>query len=223
MVDNDHTKSADDQDRPDPERESDDSPADSPEIYDVLSAEEPRIGDVEIPADESAEVADRWFFAPGGRARQGPVSFSALKQKAAGHELAREDLVWREDMPKWKRAGDVAGLFDDQPPGLGPQPPRLPTTTAPDLSRLLQTLPAWPCSSDSLRLCGYVAAGLAGLTLMISLILRYWGHTWFTGAVLFMLVFVVCQGMAAILDAVNRLEVKAPESREPKGDSPAGE
>lgn len=222
MVDNERTKPLDDQERPDPERESDDSPADSPEIYDVLSAEEPRIGDVEVSADESAEVADRWFFAPGGRARQGPVSFSALKQKAAGHELAREDLVWREDMPKWKRAAEVAGLFGDQPPGLGPPPPRLPPTTTADLSRIVQALPAWPGSPESLRLCGYVAAGLAALTLMISLILRYWGYTWFTGAVLFMLVFVLCQGMAAILDAVNRLEVKAPESGEPKGDSPAG-
>lgn len=222
MVDNDHTKPADDRDRPDPEQESDDSSADSLEIYDVLSGEEPRIGEVEVSADGSAEVADRWFFAPGGRARQGPVSFSELKQKAANHELARQDLVWREGMPKWKRADDVAGLFDDQPPGLGPQPPRLPQQTAPDLSRLLQALPAWPRSSDSLRLCGYLAAGLAGLTLAISLILRYWGHTWFTGAVLFMLVFIVCQGMAAILDAVNRLEVEAPESGEPKGDSPDG-
>ena len=222
MVDNDRTKPADDRERPDLEQESDDRSADSLEIYDVLSAEEPRIGDVEVSPDESAEVADRWFFAPGGRARQGPVSFSALKQKAASRELARQDLVWREGMPKWKRADDVAGLFDDQPPGLGPQPPRLPPKAAPDLSRIVQALPAWPCSSDSLRLCGYVAAGLAGLTLVISLILRYWGYTWFTGAVLFMLVFIVCQGMAAILDALNRLEVKAPESREPKGDFPPG-
>jgi len=223
MVDNDRTNPADDQERPDPEQESDDRSADSLEIYDVLSVEEPRIGDVEVSPDESAEVADRWFFAPGGRARQGPVSFSALKQKAASRELARQDLIWREGMPKWKRAGDVAGLFDDQLPSLGPRPPRLPQATAPDLSRLLQTLPAWPGSSISLRLCGYVAAGLAGLTLVISFILRYWGYsTWFTGAVLFMLVFIVCQGMAAILDAVNRVEVKAPESGEPKGGSPAG-
>ena len=93
MVDNDRTKPADDRERPDLEQESDDRSADSLEIYDVLSAEEPRIGDVEVSPDESAEVADRWFFAPGGRARQGPVSFSALKQKAASRELARQDLV----------------------------------------------------------------------------------------------------------------------------------
>jgi hypothetical protein len=222
MVDQGETKPTDDQKRSDTNEESDDRTADAFEIYEMSSEEEPEIGEVGILAQGSADTAGRWYFAPRGRAQQGPVSFSALKQQAVGRELARDDLVWREGMPEWKQAGDVAGLFGDQPPRPGPQPPGLPPRTGLALAAIFQTFRAWPDSSGSLRICAYVAAGVAGLGLVISLILWYWRYTWFTGVVLFMLVFIVCQGMAAILDAVNRLEAEDSDSGRPKDASPDG-
>lgn len=224
MVDSDDVKPTDDRERSEAEQESDDGLADGFEVYDMLPAEGPEMGEIGVFPGGSAEAADRWFFAAGGRAQQGPVSFSALKQKAASGELARDDLVWREGMPKWKRAGDVAGLFGDQPTRPGPQPPRLPQKAGTDVSGilgLLQTVRAWPSSSGSLRLCGYVAAGLAGLTLVISLLLSYWHYTWFPGVVLFLLVFIVCQAAAAVLDAVHRLEAEVSARSKPRDESPA--
>ena len=237
MVDSDDAKPTDDKEHSEAGRKSDDGLADGFEVYEMLPAEEPEMemGAIGVFPGGSAEAADRWFFAAGGRGRQGPVSFSALKQKAARGELAREDLVWREGMPKWKRAGDAAGLFGDQPARLGPQPPRLPEKAGTDGSGilgllqtvvagilgLLQTVRAWPSSSGSLRLCGYVAAGLAGLTLVISLLLSYWHYTWFPGVVLFLLVFIVCQAAAAVLDAVHRLEAEVSARSKPRDESPA--
>ena len=226
MVESDDVKPTEDRERSEAEQKPDDGLAGGFEVYDMLPAEEPEMetGEIGVFPGGSAEAADRWFFAAGGRGQQGPISFSALKQKAAGGELAREDLVWREGMPKWKRAGDMAGLFGDQPARPGPQPPRLPEKAGTNVSGilgLLQTVRAWPSSSGSLRLCGYVAAGLAGLTLVISLLLSYWHYTWFPGVVLFLLVFIVCQAAAAVLDAVHRLEAEVSARSKPRDESPA--
>ena len=223
MVDSDDVKPTDDREPSEAEQGSDDGLADGFEVYDMLPAEGPEMGENGVFPGGSAEAADRWFFAAGGRAQQGPVSFSALKQKAASGKLTREDLVWREGMPKWKRAGDVAGLFGDQPARSGPQPPRLPQKAGTDVSGilgLLQTVRTWPSSAHSLRLCGHAAAGLAGLTLAISILLWYWHYTWFPGVVLFLLAFIVCQAAAAVLDAVRRLEAEVAGRGKPKDEFP---
>ncbi len=223
MVDSDDVKPAEDDGSSG--LEPDESSGEDLEVYDV-SEEESGGEEAGTPAGEAAQAGERWFFAAGGGAQQGPVVFAVLQEKAAAGELAREDLVWREGMPKWKRAGNVAGLFAEATAEPGPRPPRLPEktasrpaeTTATRLPDVLEMLRRWPGSSGSLRLCGYGAAGLAVITLVVSVLLWYWGRTWFTGAVLFLLAFLVCQGMAAILDAVNRLAREIFTSGGPKDD-----
>jgi len=52
-----------------------------------------------------------WFYMKGADKR-GPVSTSKLRELAKNGQLLPTDLVWREGMKDWKRAGKIAGLFD---------------------------------------------------------------------------------------------------------------
>jgi len=52
-----------------------------------------------------------WFYMKGAD-KHGPVSTSELRALAQNGQLLPTDLVWREGMKDWKRAGKIAGLFD---------------------------------------------------------------------------------------------------------------
>lgn len=55
---------------------------------------------------------DSWFYTREGE-RIGPVSFSALRVKAADGALnPRLDLVWTQGMESWRPAGEIEGLFE---------------------------------------------------------------------------------------------------------------
>jgi hypothetical protein len=55
---------------------------------------------------------DAWFHTREGE-RIGPVSFAALRAKAAEGALnPRLDLVWTQGMEAWKPAGEIEGLFE---------------------------------------------------------------------------------------------------------------
>ncbi|HET6876022.1 MAG TPA: SPFH domain-containing protein [Jatrophihabitans sp.] len=59
----------------------------------------------------------------------GPVQRADLPARVASGELTRETLVWKQGMPAWAPAGDVAelaSLFAATPPPLPPQPPSVP-------------------------------------------------------------------------------------------------
>src|SRR5581483_6489841 len=52
-----------------------------------------------------------WYYAQQGQ-QKGPVSFDQLGQLARGGQLSPSDLIWREGMPNWQPASQMAGLFD---------------------------------------------------------------------------------------------------------------
>lgn len=54
-------------------------------------------------------------------AQAGPFDMNALQQQAASGQLTRASLVWRNGMPQWSKAGDVAELaplFTNVPPPI---------------------------------------------------------------------------------------------------------
>lgn len=59
-------------------------------------------------------MATEWYFEKNGN-RQGPLSGSKLKQLAVSGQLAPDDLIWKDGMSDWKRAGNVKGLFENRP------------------------------------------------------------------------------------------------------------
>jgi hypothetical protein len=71
--------------------------------------------------------AKQWHFARNG-AQGGPASESELRRMLQAGELRRTDLVWRDGMPEWQPAGQVAEFASVAPAAV---PPPLPPTTAP--------------------------------------------------------------------------------------------
>lgn len=51
-----------------------------------------------------------WYFARAGT-QVGPVTLNQLRAEIASGRLGRRDLVWREGMPQWVEAGQVAELL----------------------------------------------------------------------------------------------------------------
>jgi hypothetical protein len=80
----------------------------------------------------SRTMTAEWYYAR-GKEHVGPVTDQQLKELVRSGEVSRTDMVWRQGMAKWQRAGEVEGLFDDEP---RPAPPSLPEaeTEAPALA-----------------------------------------------------------------------------------------
>lgn len=93
-----------------------------------------------------------WFYSPGGRAAQGPVSAARLKELASAGRLQPTDLVWREGTPEWVPARRVRGLFSTREERTPPEhPPLVPVPT--ERSYWVQNKRATdgPCSLATLR------------------------------------------------------------------------
>jgi membrane protease subunit (stomatin/prohibitin family) len=61
------------------------------------------------------------FFVAINGQQQGPMDLPTLKLRAESGQLTRETLVWKQGMPNWTAAGEVAelkGFFDNVPPPL---------------------------------------------------------------------------------------------------------
>jgi hypothetical protein len=70
-----------------------------------------------------------WYFADGDVER-GPITEAQLRTLIGTGNLAAEDLVWKEGMEDWMPAGEVPGLFDEQPAPPGSEEPELPAEEA---------------------------------------------------------------------------------------------
>jgi hypothetical protein len=72
-------------------------------------------------------VTVAWHYSREGK-KHGPVSSAELQGLARKGLLSPEDLVWKEGMEKWEKAGRLKGLF---PAVAAPPPPTPPTETSP--------------------------------------------------------------------------------------------
>ncbi|MEZ6142599.1 MAG: GYF domain-containing protein [Zavarzinella sp.] len=77
-------------------------------------------------------MSKNWHYAKGGE-KHGPVTAAQLKELAKNGQLASDDLVWREDMKEWRKAGTVKGLLPEQPqPSAASSPPPVVKRKSPD-------------------------------------------------------------------------------------------
>ncbi len=71
--------------------------------------------------------------------KHGPLAPGELKALAARGGLSASDLVWKEGLPSWFKAGDIKGLVPvpakSGPPPLPAVPPDLPANPAEDITR----------------------------------------------------------------------------------------
>jgi hypothetical protein len=121
-----------------------------------------------------------------------------------------------EDRPRKEQpeSFDVSGLYDQPPP---PPPPSSPPQRSGSEFTEYFRLPDKRFSRPGFfRVVGRVAGCLGLVLLVLSVLGLAWGRTWFTGALILILMFLVGESAAVILDAVARLE--SPPPTRPKKD-----
>lgn len=69
-------------------------------------------------------LAQPAFFVETNGQPEGPLAMKELRARAADGRLTRASLVWRQGMPEWQRAGDVAELREL----FAATPPPVPST-----------------------------------------------------------------------------------------------
>jgi hypothetical protein len=55
-------------------------------------------------------MASAWFYARNGN-RFGPLTSQQIRELACTGKISPEDLLWKEGMREWQKAGDARGLF----------------------------------------------------------------------------------------------------------------
>ena len=71
-------------------------------------------------------MASEWYYEKNG-SRHGPVTNAELRAMCADGRLAPGDMVWKESLPRWVKAAQLAGVrFNEDDPflaaGDGPKP-----------------------------------------------------------------------------------------------------
>ena len=71
-------------------------------------------------------MSDEWYYSKGDE-QFGPTSESDLRSLIDSGELTSSDMVWREGMSSWKKAGTIKSLFpdSDERSSSGPPPRKL--------------------------------------------------------------------------------------------------
>lgn len=63
-------------------------------------------------------MMERIWHVRRGESQVGPYTAAELGEMAASGRILRSDLIWKQGMPHWQRAGDAQGLFAAGAPPL---------------------------------------------------------------------------------------------------------
>ena len=198
-----------------PENESN-PPIEEDGLYEVVEPKEPAVPEQHGPLPGGAgDDSTEWFVGLPDGNREGPLSLATMKQRIAAGSLSRADLVWKAGMSGWTPAGQVPGLFETSMPGPNP-PPLEPHESGPESD---DADVSWQVASaqvmdrcDSFfnhprffRVFGRLCAGLAVVFLAITPLAAIVGSTgWFVYVFWCLLLFLVGEAAAAILDRMER-------------------
>jgi hypothetical protein len=80
-------------------------------------------------------MASQWYYSRNGQ-KEGPVASEKLKELATSGQITPTNLVWKEGMAQWAKAGSIKGLFPETanaspppvPVGAASGPPPIPAT-----------------------------------------------------------------------------------------------
>jgi hypothetical protein len=163
---------------------------------------------------ETNHVAGAWYVGRREGRHEGPLAFAALAERAGSGVLQPNDLVWREGEGSWAPARTVAGLFEAKPQAAGR-----------GSGLTLQGLLGQFGGASAYRKVGRACGAAAGLVLLGSVLLAFFGYSWFTGAVLLAFFWFAGEGLATVLERLDlvREHLHRPERSRPATatDSPA--
>jgi len=165
-----------------------------------------------VRAARSTAVAGdtaEWYLATPQGLRKGPLSTQGVEELLVGSHEPSAYLVWRKGMSQWTPLAQVAELAGYSTPHSANIPPPLRGRQA-SASQFPygdweQRISAFLSRPSFFRAFGRGAGVLAALILFGSLLLLYWGWTWFTGVILMAGLFLVGEGVAAILSPLTQI------------------
>jgi hypothetical protein len=141
--------------------------------------------------------------------QQGPLPFAVVKERAAKGDLKPTDFVWREGMSAWVEAGKLQNLSFAAPNRISASPTDMngASTEASTEKAPVDRVLAGMESPEFFFRCSRFCALAAAVLLLTSAAGFAFGFSWFTGALLFAILAVLGQGIAAILEALQRQTV----------------
>jgi len=193
---------------------------------DMYAIAEPQPAPAVAPVASGPPAAPAWYMTHADGPQEGPFDLAEMKRRVRSGELREADLVWQEGMPAWVAARGVPELF-----GVAPAPPTVPPAAAPapqpaaaqapppvmarprarssfEAGKVVAPLDEFLARPIVFRVIGYISGVLALVTLLVSLVAWFWGRTWFDRALLFAVIFFICTGTAAVLEAIQRTKGK---------------
>jgi hypothetical protein len=154
-------------------------------------------------APASAE-GPQWYIAQPGGEQEGPFPLAILKARASSGQLSPDDLVWTQGRKSWAPAREVLDVFS---PSAGAAAPAIPiANSVAAIGQLGGRVFPWLSTPAFIRTAARVSGLLGAVILLLSILLWFFGYSWFSSAVLFAVLFVLGEGLASILETLLRIE-----------------
>lgn len=169
-------------------------------------------------AEGTSSEAD-WFLAGPGGKQLGPFHETQLRAKIAAGELQLSDLVWKAGFEKWLPLGEAPGLENLRPA----EPKQSPTPDAGKAGFMSQVNKVLS-SPAFFRIAGLVCVGLALITVVASAVV--WlikGASAFSQVIPLLLIFIVCEGVASMIEALRRIEGMLAQRNDAGSTAPGGD
>ncbi|HEV3021041.1 MAG TPA: DUF4339 domain-containing protein, partial [Pirellulales bacterium] len=123
----------------------------------AAAATRPTPGPAPDPISEAPQL--QWYVMPPGASSQyGPAAGDAFRSWIQEGRVTSESLVWRQDWPEWKRAGNVFPELD-RSGGIGPRLPAEPGLAIPTAAGAFPTAAAVLPAHDAATLAGAPGPG----------------------------------------------------------------
>lgn len=132
---------------------------------------------------ESASPQSVWHLTHKDGRQEGPLLTEEIRRRMADGSLTSDSLIWRPGMPKWEPMNSV---------------PEFQTSHSPEATDSLVS----GSFGEIANVSGWIAAGL----FMVSILGCYWGYSWFTGALMFFLAYLICLGIGCVLEALSQIK-----------------
>lgn len=141
------------------------------------------------PSDQSSATAG-WYIAQSGGRQVGPFGMEVVRLRFANGWHSPDSLIWRPGMTNWEKFNSVPE-FQTAPISAGTNSWQIPNQ-----------LMDW----------AHLSLIASGGLLVVSVLGGYWGYSWFTGALLFFLGYLIGRGFAQVFEMLSGIEARLSSS-----------
>lgn len=139
---------------------------------------------------ESVPASVIWHLSLNDGRQEGPLLTEEIRLRLANGTLLADSLIWRPGMPKWEPVNSV------------PEFQTAPISADTNSWQFPNELMDW----------AHLSLIASGALLVVSVLGGYWGYSWFTGALLFFLGYLIGRGFAQVFEMLSGIEARLSSS-----------